>query len=85
MSASLQLVGALLVLVPFAWSQLGSLGTETAAYLWPNLLGSTMLAALAVLGSQWGFVLLESCWALATGWSLIRGPSPAAVDGVADR
>jgi len=71
MSAWLQLVGALLVLVPFAWSQIGSLGTQTGIYRWPNLLGSSLLAVLALLGSQWGFVVLESCWALATAWSML--------------
>jgi len=73
MATLLQLVGALLILLPFAWSQVGSLGSGSALYLWPNLLGSVLLAVLAVAGSQWGFVLLETCWALATTWSL-AGP-----------
>jgi hypothetical protein len=78
-STVLQLVGALLVLLPFVFSQLGSLGTSTPTYLWPNLIGSLLLAVLAVKGSQWGFVLLEGVWAFASLRSLLtRGPEPAA-------
>jgi hypothetical protein len=72
MYASLQLVGAVLILAPFMRSQLGSLDTNSGAYLWPNLIGSTLLAILAVVGSQWGFVLLEGCWALASLSALVR-------------
>jgi hypothetical protein len=60
----LQIVGALAVLVPFAWSQLGTLRTDTASYLWLNLAGSGLLAALALHDRQWGFLLLEGVWAL---------------------
>ena len=72
MSTLLQRVGAVLVLFPFAGTQLWSLGTGSALYLWPNLLGSSVLAVLAVMAAQWGFGLLESFWVLATAWSLAR-------------
>lgn len=65
MSAALQLLGAVLVLLPFAWSQLGALRVESAAYLTLNLAGASLLAALALIDrQQWGFLLLEGSWAL---------------------
>jgi hypothetical protein len=72
MSELLQVVGALLVLVPFAALQLGRLGTESVLYLCLNLIGAGLLAVLALLGSQWGFLLLEGCWALVAAWGLLR-------------
>jgi hypothetical protein len=72
MTDLLQVVGAILILVPFAWQQLGSLSPERAAYLWPNLLGSGILAGLALNGRQWGFLLLEGVWALVAARSLLR-------------
>lgn len=72
MSEIAQLVGAVLVLVPFAWSQLGALRPESPAYLWLNLIGSGVLGVLALLGRQWGFLLLEGVWSLVAAWSLVR-------------
>jgi hypothetical protein len=70
MYVALQLVGALLILLPFWRSQLGSLDSGAATYLWPNLVGSILLAVLAVAGAQWGFVLLEGAWAFASASAL---------------
>ena len=81
MAIALQLVGALLILAPFAWQQLGSLRPDSTPYLWLNLLGSGLLAALALIGEQWGFVLLEGCWAMLTLRSLI-GASRSAGAGL---
>lgn len=72
MLVALQVVGALLILAPFATQQFGRLGTESPAYLWPNLVGSALLAALAVIGAQWGFVLLECAWGAVAARSLLR-------------
>jgi hypothetical protein len=41
-------------------------------YLTLNLLGSIILAVLAVAASQWGFVLLESVWAIVSAWGLMQ-------------
>lgn len=73
MAVALQLVGALLILAPFAGQQLGSLRPDSPTYLWLNLLGSGLLAALALIGGQWGFLLLEGCWAMLSLRSLIGG------------
>ena len=57
-----QIIGALVILAPYLGSQLAGLRTDTATYLWPNALGSLLLAVLAVVDSQWGFALLEGVW-----------------------
>ena len=67
-----QIVGALLVLAPFAAHQFGKLGADTPSYLWPNLIGSAALAALAGINGQWGFLLLEAAWAAVAARSILR-------------
>jgi hypothetical protein len=59
----ISLIGAFLILLPFAASQMGRLGTLSWTYQLMNLAGSTALAVVAVLESQYGFILLESVWA----------------------
>jgi len=76
-----QIVGALLILAAFAGTQFGKLGQSSLSYLWLNLIGSLILAVLAVYEEQWGFVLLETVWALVSAWSLtqvLRGRQPSA-------
>jgi hypothetical protein len=72
MSQCLQILGALLVLIPFAWSQLGSLGGGSAAYLGLNAVGSGLLAVVAYSGHQWGFLLLELMWAVVSCGGLLN-------------
>jgi len=67
----LQLLGALLILVPFAAVQLGRMRPSAGAYLVLNLAGSILLAVLAVAERQWGFVLLEVVWAAVSAWGLL--------------
>lgn len=71
MSGALQIIGALCVLAPFAALQLGGLRSNSSLYLWPNLLGAALLAMLALLGEQWGFLLLEGCWAAVAAQGLV--------------
>jgi hypothetical protein len=70
MSDLLQIAGAVLVLIPFAWSQMGGLSSASATYLGLNLVGSGVLAVIALLDQNWGFLLLEACWALVASWQL---------------
>lgn len=63
----------MLILLAFAASQFGRLEVESKAYLWLNLVGSIILAALAWHERQWGFLLLETVWAIVSAWSLARG------------
>jgi hypothetical protein len=72
MADVLQLVGALLILVPFAAVQLGRSSPTSVSYLALNLVGSALLGVLALADSQWGFLLLETVWALVSAWGLVR-------------
>ena len=66
-----QVAGALCVLAGFAAAQLGLLSTRSRLYLVLNLVGSLVLALLALLDRQLGFLLLEGAWALVSAWSLL--------------
>jgi hypothetical protein len=60
----ISLLGALLILVPFAASQVGRLRTMSLTYQVLNLIGGSTLAIIAVLERQYGFILLEGVWAV---------------------
>jgi len=68
----IQIGGALLVLAGFVLGQLELLAADGWAYLLANALGSGLLATSAIGGAQWGFVLLEACWALASLYGISR-------------
>ena len=77
LSTVVQVAGSLLILVPFVLVQVHRLRPESPAYVWLNLVGSTILAIDAWQGRQWGFLLLEGTWAVVSLLSLARR-SPAA-------
>jgi hypothetical protein len=68
----IQIVGALLVLAAFAAVQFDRMRPSSRLYLALNLVGSAILAVLAVAAEQWGFVLLEGVWAVVSAWGLAR-------------
>lgn len=70
MSQVIQIFGSLLVLAAFAAAQRGAMSTTSTVYLLLNLAGSAILAVLAAIERQWGFLLLEGSWALVSAWSL---------------
>jgi hypothetical protein len=81
MDQLIQIVGALLVLAGFVLAQLGRLTTSSYRYLLLNLAGSAILAVLALLTANWGFLLLEGVWAIVSAVSLVsrlRGRSSTA-------
>ncbi len=72
MEQALQLVGAVMILVAFIAAQRGVFAPQNVAYLVLNLVGSAILAVLALLDEDWGFLLLEGVWAIVSAWSLAQ-------------
>jgi len=70
MMQAFSVVSALLILTPFAASQAGRLSTQTLSYQLMNLTGSAGLTVVAVLERQYGFILLEGTWAIASALGL---------------
>ena len=72
-----QILGSLLILVPFGLSQTGRLESRSRSYLLLNLAGSLTLAGDAAVTSQWGFLLLEGAWAIVSAIGLVRAQGQA--------
>lgn len=79
MEQLIQLAGAIMILTAFIAAQRGTLSPHAISYLVLNLVGSAVLAVLALLDSDWGFLLLEAVWAVVSAWGLwmrLRGREP---------
>ncbi len=77
----IQVAGSLLILAGFAAAQAGRLSIDSRRYLVLNFVGSAILAVLAWIDRQWGFLLLEGVWAVVSLYSLLqlmRGRPPTA-------
>jgi len=72
-----QIVGAVLILTAFAAAQFGRLDQRSISYLVLNLIGSVILAVLASVEGQLGFLLLEGVWAIVSAWSLFDELRPS--------
>ena len=73
------LVGSVLILLAFSTVQLGRLDPRQLAAILLNLFGAAILAVVALLEEQWGFLLLEGVWTLVSAYALIqrvRGDAP---------
>ena len=72
MAQLVQIAGSLLILAAFVGERRGRLTTDSTTYLGLNLVGSCVLALLAARADQYGFLLLEVCWAVVSGLSIAR-------------
>lgn len=65
-------LGSLIVLVAYVASQFGWLSTKGLTYAVANIGGSAVLAVVAALETQWGFLLLEGAWASVSFIAVVR-------------
>ncbi|MDQ3856634.1 MAG: hypothetical protein M3281_09620 [Chloroflexota bacterium] len=75
LTQAISLAGALMILSAYIANQLGRLSRRSTTYTALNLVGSALLAYVAVVGWQLGFIVLEGTWALVSLYALIR-PAP---------
>lgn len=68
----LQVAGAILILIAFIAAQRGTMSPQARSYLVLNLIGSALLAYLALHDEDWGFLLLETVWAVVSAWGLMQ-------------
>jgi len=72
MSQVVQVVGSLLILTAFVASQRRKMSVTSLPYLLLNTVGSVILAVLAWLEQQWGFLLLETVWSVVSAYGLLQ-------------
>lgn len=72
MDQVIQIVGAALILAAFVLAQMHRLQPSSALYLLLNLLGGSILAVVAALDVDLGFLMLESVWAIVSAAGLVR-------------
>ena len=77
---AISLVGALLILSAFSANQAGILSTHRPAYNAMNLFGALILAWVAVISAQYGFIVLEGAWAAISLVALLRSRRPSGPD-----
>lgn len=68
----ISLVGSALILAAFVAGQLRRMRPSDLSYVLLNLVGSAILAVVAIIEQQWGFLLLEGTWAIVSLWSAIQ-------------
>ena len=68
----IELTGAVLILSAFVLAQFGRLATASLAYMVLNFVGSGILAFVAAVDGDVGFLLLEGVWAVVSGYAIAR-------------
>jgi hypothetical protein len=65
-----QLVGAVIIIWAYLSAQRGIFPFDSVHFLAANTIGAVILAVVAAMGGQWGFLLLEAVWAWVAGRGL---------------
>ncbi|CCF82541.1 CBU_0592 family membrane protein [Nitrolancea hollandica] len=65
-------IGSLAILAAYGANQAGWIGPLNLKYTLLNAIGSGILAVVAVIERQWGFLLLEAVWVLVSIWGTLR-------------
>ncbi len=68
----ISLLGAAQILVAYIATQLRRMRPDSTVYNALNCLGSAFLTLVAVVGRQWGFIVLEGTWAVVSLYALLR-------------
>ena len=74
-------LGALAILLAYVANQFRFIDPSKLSYSVLNFAGSLVLAVIAVIEVQWGFLLLEGVWALVSLWGIVmvlRGDNASA-------
>jgi hypothetical protein len=67
----MQLLGAFIILAAYFLAQRRWMDPHRLPYLAMNTIGAGLLAVLAAIEYQWGFLVLEGIWSLVSLWELI--------------
>ena len=69
---AVSVLGALAILGAYVANLQGWISPSNLSYSVTNFLGSGVLAVIAVIDQQLGFILLEGVWALVSLWGIIQ-------------
>jgi uncharacterized membrane protein len=73
----ISVVGSVLILVAYTANQAGRMDAQQLNYTLLNLVGAGILATVAAIEEQWGFLLLEGVWTVVSVAALWRSSSTA--------
>lgn len=74
---AISFLGAMTILVAYVGHQMKWMDAGKAAYNLLNVVGSAILAYIALHPFQLGFVVLETTWAIISLYALVRGAKRA--------